>query len=235
MSKSHHTESPAFVRTIPKRRADGAPEPGEEFPRPSRFGKRRLAAVVMALCVLVLAAALWRTVFAPRSARDELAPAPAPAEIQVADPPTALSQLSALSAASQVLSESTRRTVVRVEAIDVRIDVTDDEIAQLFGATPPAFGQGSGVIVDEDGYLLTNYHVIRGAKEIAVVVDGTERFPATVVGHDVLTDLAVLKIDATGLHTITWGDSKTAGGRIRLGDRMSLWLGGKCVFWHSQC
>ncbi|MHB8974166.1 MAG: S1C family serine protease [Pirellulaceae bacterium] len=96
---------------------------------------------------------------------------------------------------------------MRVEATDIHIDAADDEIAQLFGASPPAFGQGSGVIVDADGYLLTNYHVIRGAKGISVVVDGTRRFPATIVGCDALTDLAVLRIDANGLDTITWGDS----------------------------
>ena len=96
---------------------------------------------------------------------------------------------------------------MRVEAADIHVDAGDDEIAQLFGSSPPAFGQGSGVIVDADGYVLTNYHVVRGAQEISVVVESTRPFRATMVGYDALTDLAVLKIAATGLDTITWGDS----------------------------
>jgi len=119
----------------------------------------------------------------------------------------AQTSLEQFSAASQVLSERIRRSVVRVEAADVRIDAAHDEIAQLFGAAPPAFGQGSGVIVEADGYVLTNYHVIRGAREIYVIIDGTRRFSAKVVGGDALTDLAVLSIEADGLDGITWGDS----------------------------
>ena len=55
---------------------------------------------------------------------------------------------------------------------------------------------GSGFVVDRDGYIVTNYHVIEDAQEIEVNFSGDDRVPATVVGSDPSTDLAVLKIDA---------------------------------------
>lgn len=68
-------------------------------------------------------------------------------------------------------------------------------------------GMGSGVIVSQDGYLLTNYHVVRGADEIEVRLDDSRTFLAEVVGTDDKTDLAVLKIDAEDLPVARFGDS----------------------------
>jgi len=68
-------------------------------------------------------------------------------------------------------------------------------------------GLGSGIIIRDDGYILTNNHVVRGADKITVVLDDESRHAAEVVGTDPRTDLAVLKIDATDLDAITLGDS----------------------------
>jgi len=66
---------------------------------------------------------------------------------------------------------------------------------------------GSGVIVSPDGYILTNNHVIRGAEEIKVLLSDKREFKGEVKGTDPKTDLAVIKIGATDLPTIPWGDS----------------------------
>jgi serine protease Do len=66
---------------------------------------------------------------------------------------------------------------------------------------------GSGVIVDRDGYVLTNNHVIKDADEIRVRLSDKREFKGKVVGADPKTDLAVVKIDADHLPTIMWGDS----------------------------
>ena len=68
-------------------------------------------------------------------------------------------------------------------------------------------GQGSGVVVDADGYVLTNAHVVKGADGIQVSIGRGRVVPATMVGSDELTDLAVLKIQTEGLMPISWGDS----------------------------
>ncbi|MEM8866403.1 MAG: trypsin-like peptidase domain-containing protein, partial [Planctomycetota bacterium] len=68
-------------------------------------------------------------------------------------------------------------------------------------------GQGSGVIVDEEGYILTNFHVVTGANGLLVELDDGRITEATIIGADEATDLAVLKIDLPDLIAAEWGDS----------------------------
>lgn len=68
-------------------------------------------------------------------------------------------------------------------------------------------GEASGVVVDAGGYLVTSYHVVEDASEINVKLDDGRSFAAEIVGVDPAVDLAVLKIDATGLTAAAWGDS----------------------------
>jgi len=75
-------------------------------------------------------------------------------------------------------------------------------------------GVGSGVIVNSQGYILTNHHVVDGALEIKVELTDQRTFTAKLVGSDAPSDLAVLKIDATNLPTLTLGDSD----KVRVGD-----------------
>ena len=75
-------------------------------------------------------------------------------------------------------------------------------------------GLGSGVIVSADGYILTNHHVVDGAEEIRVELNDGRALAAKVVGTDQPSDLAVLKVEATGLPVLPLGDSD----RARVGD-----------------
>ena len=75
-------------------------------------------------------------------------------------------------------------------------------------------GSGSGVIIREDGYIVTNNHVIDGADKIEVTLNNNITYPASLVGTDPATDVALLKIDATGLPIIPFGDSD----KLRLGE-----------------
>ena len=68
-------------------------------------------------------------------------------------------------------------------------------------------GMGSGVIVTPDGYILTNNHVVDGAKELTVTLPDKREFKGHVVGADPKTDLAVVKIDGQNLPAIPWGDA----------------------------
>jgi serine protease Do len=66
---------------------------------------------------------------------------------------------------------------------------------------------GSGVIVSPDGYIVTNNHVVSGAMKIRVTLHDRRTYAAKLIGTDKLTDLAVIKIDASGLPAMAWGDS----------------------------
>ncbi len=71
----------------------------------------------------------------------------------------------------------------------------------------PKVGAGSGVIISDDGYIVTNNHVIDGADMVEVTLSDNRNFNATVVGTDPTTDLALLKVEAEGLHAVKFGDS----------------------------
>src|SRR5580693_7254706 len=68
-------------------------------------------------------------------------------------------------------------------------------------------GVGSGIIISPDGYILTNDHVVDGATQINVTLNDRRILKAKVVGVDKLNDLAVVKVNATDLPTVVWGDS----------------------------
>jgi serine protease Do len=68
-------------------------------------------------------------------------------------------------------------------------------------------GIGSGVIISPDGYILTNNHVVNGAVQMRVTLNDRRVLTAKLVGVDKLTDLAVIKVNATNLPSIAWGDS----------------------------
>jgi serine protease Do len=71
-------------------------------------------------------------------------------------------------------------------------------------------GTGSGVIFDPNGYIATNYHVVEGAEELVVSLADGRTLPGKVVGSDPVTDLAVVKIEATGLPAAVLGDSDSS-------------------------
>ncbi len=90
----------------------------------------------------------------------------------------------------------------------------------FFGGEPefereiPRSGMGSGVIVSDKGYILTNHHVIAGADTVWVRMFNDEKVPANIVGSDKRTDVAVLQVDVENIPSITMGDSDS----LRVGE-----------------
>ena len=110
---------------------------------------------------------------------------------------------------------------MRVRAPQQYPFMDDPMFRQFFGDRLPQqmpeqrrSGLGSGVIVSTDGYILTNHHVIDGAEQIKVDLNDNRTLDAKVVGSDPLSDLAVLKIDASNLPVLALGDSD----KVRVGD-----------------
>ncbi len=73
---------------------------------------------------------------------------------------------------------------------------------------------GSGVVLTPDGYIVTNNHVVEGADEVEVTFNNKVKKTATIIGTDPTTDLALIKVDATDLHYLTFGDSDN----VRIGE-----------------
>ena len=126
----------------------------------------------------------------------------------------ALSDVAAVSTPSVVNISTTRVIKSRDEA---PFDFFDDPFfRRFFGDQLPhqdvpkehkEQSLGSGVIVSEDGYIITNNHVIEKAQEIKVLLGDKRDFKAKLIGADPKTDIAVIKIEAKGLPALSWGDA----------------------------
>jgi serine protease Do len=143
--------------------------------------------------------------------------------------------VSALTALDHAMEAVAARVTPAVVNIEVTSRATEQETAdgqqqQLPQGLPPGFSQffgfggpgggqpappqiehgiGSGVIISPDGYIVTNDHVVNGATQIKVTLHDRRVLNGRVVGVDKLTDLAVVKIDASNLIPIAWGNSAT--------------------------
>jgi serine protease Do len=84
---------------------------------------------------------------------------------------------------------------------------TETVVSSFFGQQHTEYFAGSGILIDDEGYIATNNHVVENARSIYVELADGRTFHANITGTDALSDLAVIKIDATGLPYARWGDS----------------------------
>ena len=89
-----------------------------------------------------------------------------------------------------------------------------DSVVSISSMTSSGTSSGTGIIMSQDGYVITNHHVITGALVISVLTNDNQEYEAALVGSDEMSDLAVLKIDARGLQAAEFGDSS----KLRVGD-----------------
>lgn len=111
--------------------------------------------------------------------------------------------------ASSTSKANSTSEIVKKTADSVVEISTESVVTGSFAQQYVQQGAGSGVIISQDGYILTNNHVINGANSVKVRLrDGTE-YDATIVGSDSDNDIALLKVSATGLSPATFGDSNS--------------------------
>ena len=106
--------------------------------------------------------------------------------------------------------DDTAGTVEKVAAVAANsvVEITTESIETGdFFMQQIKSGAGSGVVITADGYIATNNHVIDGANKITVTMKDGKQYPATLVGTDKKTDLAVIKIKASGLQPAVFGKS----------------------------
>lgn len=129
-------------------------------------------------------------------------------------------------------TEREAKTVVEIaqEVGPAVVGITNKAQVQSFFGITEQEGTGSGVILSADGYILTNYHVIEGANEVTVQTSTGKDYPATLVGADSVTDLALIKIEPEDELTVaTLGDSsKVQVGElaVAIGNPLGLELAG---------
>ena len=178
-------------------------------PRPHKKSHRgaKRAAVLLCACVVTSAAAGFGGGYLASSlAQPEAQAAPAASQAQ-----TALTAAASPAAAGDAMSVSQIVEAVSDSVVEINTETTAQN---LFHQTVTAQAAGSGVIISQDGYIVTNNHVIDGAQQITVrLKDGTS-YDATLVGADPQTDVAVLKVEATGLQAAQVGDSAS----LQVGD-----------------
>jgi serine protease Do len=198
---------------------------------------RRLSVPVLALA---LAATFTTYQFAkPAAARAASAsPSTVPLDAE------SVSAITALDKAMETLAARVTPTLVNVTVTSrTKAEASGKEMPedmqQFFGQGSP-FGQsfgprmrqrqpqiehgmGSGVVISPDGYIVTNNHVIDGAVDIRVTTSNRRILKAKLIGADPVTDLAVLKVDATDMASAPWGDSSRADcTRVRESVRIPL-------------
>lgn len=109
---------------------------------------------------------------------------------------------------------TTQQIAQKVGPAVVGIVSTGEKSTGFFNMNQQYQASGSGIVISEDGYIVTNNHVIEGAKQITVILNTNDEYTAKLIGTDPKTDLAVLKIEATGLTYAALGSS----GSVEVGE-----------------
>ena len=108
-------------------------------------------------------------------------------------------------------AESSINSVVHIQTLIKNSGYSRDPIQEFFfgspGARQPVIGSGSGVIISEDGYIVTNNHVVEGSDKVEVTLNDKYTYPAKIIGTDPATDLALIKIDEKHLPFVQFANS----------------------------
>ena len=120
----------------------------------------------------------------------------------------AMSCLGAASASADEAREPLSAREIYARNVNSTVGIrTSYTTTNYWGYPTSAAAAGSGFILSEDGYILTNYHVVENSESVTVTTYDDRNFSAKVVGYDESNDIAVLKVEAEGLTPVTFGDS----------------------------
>jgi len=118
-------------------------------------------------------------------------------------------EITEAAAPSPVDAEEQNNITVYRKNIPTVVNVTSRTVTfDFFYGVVPGEGQGSGFIIDREGHVLTNYHVVANARQVEVTLHNRKKYPAKVIGTDPAHDLAVVQITAPNLTSAVLGDSK---------------------------
>jgi serine protease Do len=176
----------------------GAATPVQSVGRPTRRGPGAGSVIAAALVAAALASGGTVAALNATGAFDHAA---APVTSQGGPAATSVNQPVTLNESSAIIDVASKAGPSVVRIFEQGVDPNSiDQSQQVQGI-------GSGIIFDPNGWILTNRHVVSGASSLTVELKDGTRYPGTVYGVDTLTDLAIVKVDATGLPAATTGDS----------------------------
>ena len=210
---SPYANSPysGYYDTHPLPQAKAAKHSREKQVRPARQGrdKRIVCAAAAALVLFGSCAVTYR--LAASRAQAESAQTVAALNRQLTDLQSQINTLNRSAGASQagtvVPTQGLTPAQVYARNVGSVVAISCDTSMTLNGQHMNATVTGSGFILTEDGYIVTNYHVVEDAASVTVTTQSDESFEATVIGHDTTADMALLKVDAQNLQAVTLGSS----------------------------
>ena len=175
-------------------------------PKKSKKGKRVLCAI---LAILLLVAACGATgVGVSVYWNDKLQGYTTTMEKELEKLQLKVNSLQGLNGSVTAPLEGMTPGQVYAQNVQAVVAISNESLTtNIYGQVSQTASSGSGFIISEDGYVVSNYHVVKGASKLSVITaEGTE-YAATLVGYDSANDISVLKIDATGLPYVTLGSS----------------------------
>ena len=200
-------------------RPQGQPAPeGAEPPKKKRGAGRVLLRLLGAVLALAVVAMAGYGIYAALTGENPLAPAPeapqssAPSQNSV--PEVILNDKPF--GAEDRYDGSGNGSLSNTEIYDKVSPSVVGVVSYLSGSYYGSENQGSGIIMSEDGYIITNAHVVEGGVSFEVVLTNGEAYPASLVGSDANSDLAVLKVEETGLTYAEFGNSD----QLKVGERV---------------
>ena len=210
---SPYANSPysGYYDTHPLPQAKAAKHSREKQVRPARQSrdKRIVCAAAAALVLFGSCAVTYR--LAASRAQAESAQTVAALNRQLTDLQSQINTLNRSAGASQagtvVPTQGLTPAQVYARNVGSVVAISCDTSMTLNGQHMNATVTGSGFILTEDGYIVTNYHVVEDAASVTVTTQSDESFEATVIGHDTTADMALLKVDAQNLQAVTLGSS----------------------------
>ena len=119
----------------------------------------------------------------------------------------AVEESSALSGSLMISSEGLTPSQVYAQNVDSVVAISNQATTNYYGQISETASSGSGFILTEDGYIVSNYHVVSGATTLTVILNDGMEYDAAYIGGDENNDIALLKIEASGLRPVTIGSS----------------------------
>ena len=191
------------------------PQP-EQYTRPKKRKKsgtgRRILAAVLTLALVAGSCAVTARLVNSRW-EDRMEQMESQVDAQITDLQSQLEELekaqAGVSVSGSPMASQGSLTPSQVYSMNVNsvVAISNQTTTNVWGQTSETASSGTGFIISADGYILSNYHVVEGASRLTVITYMGDEYEAKLVGFDEMNDVAVLKVQATGLDAVTIGSS----------------------------